>query len=824
MKGKTFYALITAMALMATVLALAPMDATGLPETNVVNGSDYEVVYGASVEVPYTQTFIVGWEYHEVFIGYGDDPQEALPGMTVVSDSGRMYASGTPTEAAETLIDFLDANGSHAYMFLSAIDYEDAYGTDPTWAGSALVYIVTGETYELNIGVFSASDVQSMTVPEGMTIQTENVSAGVDVTLCGSPLHTERCTMTSSVTGLSYMVIVNSDVSFGDDAVLAENIYVWPSWASGASIWKGKTASGNCYAWTGTKTYGSGNTASNHLVNATSSNPNICSVEVVDAASLASTNVKLTGVSTGTCTITLTARDGGGAQAQFSVTVKESVTITYVPNAFGDQEVRTVEKGASYNLWGASHWEGNWYLNGFTLTGYNTNGNGTGTAYAFEQTITPNSDLQLVGIWEPNTYTITFNTNGGSSVPSTTIKYQQYYNQAAGWPTTAPTKTHYTFAGWYANSNFSGSAITGTEMYTNQGDTTLYAKWEPVPQYTVTFMRQGTDVPLASEQVYSGESISQYLNGAPCTGYTFVKWVDGEGFRVDQNYPIRANLTIYGVYTANTYTVSFVSNVTGYNINPVTVTYNSTYGANSNWPSSMTYQGHSFIGWYRDANLTGSPVTPDMTVDITSDITLYAKWSDNPVYTVTYVMEGTTIPIATEYVEEGSAISVYALGKTLEGYTFFKWKLGENDYIVSTPVTQNITLAGVYVANTYTVTFDMMGGTPQIAPITVTYGQTYASADGWPTTNPTKDGFLFDGWYLGSTKVRGLDTVSISENMQLHAKWAQAPDDDDKPMPDPEGGDGQQKTDSNDKTAFYIVAAIGAVAIICILVVPRLKV
>ena len=576
-----------------------------------------------------------------------------------------------------------------------------------------------------------------------------------------------------------------------------------------------------CYAWTGKETYyGSENTASNHLVNAQSSNPSICSVQVSDASNLTYSEVTLTGVSPGTCTITVTPRDGSNVQEQFQVTIKEPVRITYSPNGFGNEEVRIIGKGESYKLWGESHWEGRWSFDGFHLTGYNTSSDENGDAYEFDQTVTLNSDLHLYGVWEPNTYTITFNSNGGSNVPSSTIKYQQYFSEAENWPQT-PTKAHNTFVGWYTNSSFTGNPVKGTNMYTYRSDITLYAKWEPVPQYTVTFMRQGTDVPLASEQVYSGESISQYLGGAPCAGYTFSKWLDADGFRVDQNYPIRNNITIYGVYTANTYTVSFVSNVNGYSIPPVTVTYDSTYGANNTWPSNMTYQGHNFIGWYKNANLTGTPVTPDMRVDILSDTTLYAKWSDNIVYTVTYVMEGSTTPIATEYVEQGSPISLYANGKVIEGYVFMKWKLGNRDYTVSTPVTSNITLVGVYVANTYVVSFDMMGGTPQVAPVTVTYGQTYASAQGWPSTEPTREGYTFDGWYLGSIKVRGTDTVSLTSDAELSAKWTATPVD---PEPEPEGGDSEKEDSGNDRTAFYIVASIGLVAIICILVVPRLKV
>jgi uncharacterized repeat protein (TIGR02543 family) len=68
-----------------------------------------------------------------------------------------------------------------------------------------------------------------------------------------------------------------------------------------------------------------------------------------------------------------------------------------------------------------------------------------------------------------NTYTVTFNSNGGSSVTSQTVN--QDMNATSP---TVPTKAGYTFAGWYSDSGLTSSFSFATPIV---ADTTLYAKW-----------------------------------------------------------------------------------------------------------------------------------------------------------------------------------------------------------------------------------------------------------------------------------------------------------------------------------------------------------
>ena len=117
---------------------------------------------------------------------------------------------------------------------------------------------------------------------------------------------------------------------------------------------------------------------------------------------------------------------------------------------------------------------------GYTFQNWNTLANGSGTAYSAGATYTmPSNDTTLYAIWEavaPDTFTLSFDTQGGSTVSDATV--------ASGGTTTlpiAPTRTGYTFQNWNTLANGSGTAYSAGATYTMpSNDTTLYAIWEAV--------------------------------------------------------------------------------------------------------------------------------------------------------------------------------------------------------------------------------------------------------------------------------------------------------------------------------------------------------
>ena len=122
----------------------------------------------------------------------------------------------------------------------------------------------------------------------------------------------------------------------------------------------------------------------------------------------------------------------------------------------------------------------------------------------FETPVT--ADLTLTAKWQLNRYTITFDTAGGSEVPSIT----QDYGTAIIAPAN-PTKTGYTFAGW--------DKTIPTTM--PAGNMTITARWQ-VNQYTITLKPENGGQDIVIKQDY-GTAITAPANPTK-TGYTFAGW------------------------------------------------------------------------------------------------------------------------------------------------------------------------------------------------------------------------------------------------------------------------------------------------------------
>jgi uncharacterized repeat protein (TIGR02543 family) len=119
----------------------------------------------------------------------------------------------------------------------------------------------------------------------------------------------------------------------------------------------------------------------------------------------------------------------------------------------------------------------NLIANTFTKTGYDFAGWATSASGSKEYDDqdsypTPATNTTLYAKWSANTYNITYNLNGGTNGDNPAT----YTIETAEITMLAPTRTGYTFGGWFADSDFSGSAVT-TIAQGSTGDRTLYAKW-----------------------------------------------------------------------------------------------------------------------------------------------------------------------------------------------------------------------------------------------------------------------------------------------------------------------------------------------------------
>jgi len=151
---------------------------------------------------------------------------------------------------------------------------------------------------------------------------------------------------------------------------------------------------------------------------------------------------------------------------------------------------------------------------------------------------------------------------------------------------------------------------------------TLYGKWS-VHKFTVEFNKQDGSL-VETKKVDYNTTMTAPI--APTrTGYTFVGWYkDAEGktpwnFATDK---VTTDTELFAKWNINSYTVKFDSQG-GSAIDEIKANYNTMISQ----PTVPTRTGYTFAGWYKDA--AGQTPWNFATDKVTSDTTIYAKWSLN---------------------------------------------------------------------------------------------------------------------------------------------------------------------------------------------------
>ena len=262
------------------------------------------------------------------------------------------------------------------------------------------------------------------------------------------------------------------------------------------------------------------------------------------------------------------------------------------------------------------------YRDGYEFLGWSTS-NDTSVEYYAGSTYSTNAGTTLYAVWTANEYIVTFDANGGTNAPAAQTKV---HDTALTLSTTVPTKSGYSFAGWKAND---GTIYQAGSVYTANAGTTLYAVWT-ANEYTVAFdANGGTNAPAAQTKVHD---VSLTLSSTVPTkvGYSFAGWKanDGTIYQAGSAYTANAGTTLYAVWTANEYTVTFDANggtnapAVQTKVHDVSLTLSSTI---------PTKTGYSFAGWATSANATSVLYQSGADYINNESVVLYAVWKENTI-------------------------------------------------------------------------------------------------------------------------------------------------------------------------------------------------
>jgi len=362
------------------------------------------------------------------------------------------------------------------------------------------------------------------------------------------------------------------------------------------------------------------------------------------------------------------------------------------------------------------------------------------------------------------TYTIDFNSNGGTPIASQTVKKGDKIVEP-----NEPTKKGYNFNYWtYKGKEWSFIGYTVSE------NMTLDAYWSDPIAYNITYNLNGGTNDKSNPATYTIEDTLTFASPIK-TGSSFVNWTNDGTPITGISKGSTGNITIDANWTINKYQVNVYTNDS--NKGTVSGSGSFDYGTSVTVLASPK-KGYSFDGWYSDSSHQ-TKKSDDASYTFTvedHETNLYAKFIPI-VYQITYVLNGginhKDNP-ATYTVED--TITLLTPSKTY--YTFTNWsKDGTPISIIDKGTTGDITLEAVWNINKYQVnvyTNDSNKGT-------VSGGGSYDFGSSVTITATPKNNCVFKGWYSDSEYkviVSELNSYTLtvpSEAVSLYAKfWTQA--------------------------------------------------
>ena len=375
---------------------------------------------------------------------------------------------------------------------------------------------------------------------------------------------------------------------------------------------------------------------------------------------------------------------------------------------------------------------------------WNTRSDGSGTYYDKNAYITVTSPLGLYAIMsaQSNTFTISFNANGGTGSMANQNSFKPGTTQLSLFSTGTIAKEGYTFYKWNTAADGSGiwfgdgSRAMITKGMANEGTVTLYAIWN----HKVTYYGNGSDGGSSVDPQYVNPNGSVTVSICTYTksnmvfyGWNTISSGAGNYYQPGDILTVTDDMSLYAIWA---YTITFDANEGSGSVSAILCQS----GAHVNLPDAtgMTRSGFVFYGWNTAPDGTGDPYSAGESVLFESDTLLYAIWGHSATFQALDATAGEKIKVivtteSTIPFEGGNYLS-------RDGYTFKGWYDGQTHY-TSGPISvdTNVVLNAEWDPVVYTITYTLNGGSGVTSE---TYDPTAAKT----LQSTTRAGYTFKGW------------------------------------------------------------------------------
>lgn len=375
-----------------------------------------------------------------------------------------------------------------------------------------------------------------------------------------------------------------------------------------------------------------------------------------------------------------------------------------------------------------------------------------------------------------------FNLNAeGSSIPKQTVYIKvsvggPYSDDNCQTPATSvpvPTMAGFRFLGYFGNSgtkyvNADGTFTSALLERVSTKAANVYAEWEAV--HTLTFDANGGDVEPASKTVVEGVAIGE-LPTPTLESYHFDGWyTEGIGGTLVTDttvYTWTDDITIYAHWTKFP-VLTFDPN--GGTVSPTT--RECWYGEPIGTLPRPTLPGYFFEGWYTEIE-GGDRVDAETTYDWQGDTTIFAHWTVDERYKITFDANGGTASERERFVSPGEVVGELPEA-TYEKHAFGGWWTAQTGGTQWTDDTvfdrhEDITLFAHWTRTEFTLTFAAQGGTASFTTKEVTRN---AEVGELPTCEKYANTFL--GWFdaaTGGTQWTDETVFDRTEDTKLYAQW-----------------------------------------------------
>ena len=395
-------------------------------------------------------------------------------------------------------------------------------------------------------------------------------------------------------------------------------------------------------------------------------------------------------------------------------------------------------------------------------------------------------------------YKLTYVLNGGTNSSNN----PEWYSGTK--KLSSPTRTGYTFKGWYTSASFKKK--TKVTKVTN-ANKTLYAKWE-LNTYKIRYNKNGGSGKQNDQSCKYGKEYSIQNCKFTYKGRTFVNWTLKPN-NTEKWYA--AGETIKNLTTKNNAVINLYANwtFTNYKITysgiPEGVTNNNRTSYTIATPtfkleSPSTRDNYTFNYWYvlvkkkvKKKTKTVEQKVASIAYGSTGNKTIYAKWSLNS-YKIKFNANGGTGKMDDQTCNVTKEYKIKTNAFNRKGWTFTGWNTKSdgsgasyaNNQSIMDLCTKNgdsIVLYAQWKINEYTITYNGL-----TTDSTNNNKTTFTiETDTFELTAPSRPGYTFQYWYINVKKTKTVKkkkkTVTVQQkitsipkgstgNKTIYAKWS----------------------------------------------------